>query len=1415
MKKHSYLSIVLVWTFFCVTPHVFAQDKWQKMINKAEAAYTIGDYETAISSLEKFRKKSSKKFGQQNQYTPAYYMLLAKYNLASGMIIAFEGNVKAAIDNSILVNKVNTLKHGSILLDAAELNNQNGSYRISREYLNTAKENLEAGNLFSDPIKARWDMDMATALTGQGYFNEALEILQARERYFAGRALRQESYVDEKGSLKSRRLSEDEIDIRFNEYARLLTLLGNTYGQQGNLKSADSAFVFAATWIKKNLGNTSLAYIKNQYYNANVLTENGNETLPKELEYSGLLNDLKANHKASHYFAINLYEAYLRQLVLGENYRNYARFLNTKLEFEKMINSSYDKLSVYRVRLRAVDFDSKLGSDKTKGLENDANNLIANSKGLSRYNTTTIRVIRFVYDLDMQTKNFAGAEKQLSDIIEIKTELYGMDAPETHLARLQLANFYLDNTNKISEANKIYDESYTKIISKQIGAWHKDHLDILNHMAALYELTDKYKEASTTLDKASEVARSKYSDTDYQYGVELNNIARLEIKLGLYEKAEANINKSLKILEDLRKDEVKNIYLIKAIETQAILFGIKGMFDDAEEALSRTAKIIRKSDNLVVLDELSSQKELSTLQIQLGRYANVEDLLNILIPEYEKQYGNNSIRLIEPLVDRGLLTLAVGDYTEAEKIAQRANQIAVSVYGEKSTKTAPVQRLLSDIYYTIGDYDKAETNLEKALVSQESQFGKNHIEVAKSLSQLSLIRFYKGEKLADVEKVMLESLDIMGKRLGKDNPQYAEILKNIATLYIAQKKYSAAFTSLTQAETIWLAKAGRKNNINLASIYTLTGDVYYNQKNYAKAEEFYDKGKKLYLDKFSKTHPEYVKVLSKQAKVYYMQKNFKKAKNNIEESLTNYEAFIKQFFPALSEREKAKYWNTIKGDFEFYNTLAFGNLEDFRDLSGKVYNYQLLTKALLLSSSIKIRERILGSKDENLKESYNLWVLKKEALTNALSMSAQQLVDGGIDPVALTNEVEALEKSLSEKSEIFGQNFENKKITYSEVQKSLGKNDVAVEMVRFRHFDHVFTDSIIYVALYVKNDGARPKVIELPEGHRMETRFFKYYRNSITGKMEDAYSYKVFWEPINKQIGQAATIYLSPDGVYNQLNLEAIPTPDGKFVIDNANIVIVSNTKDLYLRKQKSKSASTSSNSATMFGNPTFYLTASAKDNIPALPGTEKEVKELEDLLKQRGWNTSEYMETSATEERVKELASPRIFHVATHGFYTPSSEVTEDEALTENEAMMTENPLLKTGLLLKGAGDVLGKTKYNYNMESGILTAYEAMSLNLDQTDLVVLSACETGLGDISNGEGVYGLQRAFLVAGAKVLVMSMFKVDDEATQKLILSFYRKWLTSGNMRQSFIDAKKELRVDYPEPIYWGAFMMIGLENSY
>jgi len=1382
--------------------------KFDKSLRKVDSNYAAGNFSKASSGLQKLKKSVVAKMGQQNTYTPGLLIREAHINLASGMLENFDNILNNALSSSLATFGENSTSYASTLIDVAEIYNEYGNYRLSREYVSKAKEVVNKTNQQSDYLNGRIGLVEAEAMTGQGFCNDALSMLATIESYFAGRAVEKETKVDGT-SIKTLRVPDEELPRRYTEYGRLLTLTANAYSKKGTLLSADSAFKAAQTWIRRNqkfMGEANLSLAQNNYLYAKMLIDNGNEQREKELEFENILNNLKKRAKPTNTLANDLYLAYLHQLLVEENR---ARYLNTKMEYQKVLDKNFPKSSLVQINLKAVEFDSKLERDKTKDLEQDAANLLK-SKYLPKNYRTTEHILNFLFDVAQKSKRYVNSENYLTQITDIKKELHGENSPAYHLARIRLASFYLDYTNKIEEAQKIFDESYTKIVAKEIGPWQEDHLDILNHLATLYEFTDKYALATSTLDAASDVARSKFSDKDPEYGVELDRIAQLQIKLGQYERADQNIAKSLKILEDHRKDDKRVGDYIHAIETQAKLYGIKGLFDEAEANLDKSRRLISKAD-VIVGSELSTAEELTALFIQLGRFSDADRLLKTQIPEYEKLYGKNSLRLIEPLVNKGRIALAKGDYTEAEEIANSANRMAVQTYGDVSTKTAPTQKLLSDINYTLGDYDKAELNVSKAIASQEKQFGRNHIEVARSLSQIALIKFHKGDDKKVVENLMLEARDIIAAKVGKDNPQYAEILKNMAVLYISEKKFDIAFNSLTVAENIWRDKTGTKNNINAASIYTLTGDVYYQQRTYKKAEAFYTQARILYEKFFNKTHPEYVKVLSKLSKVYYMQQDYKKSKKLIEESLSNYEAFIKQFFPALSEREKAKYWNTIKGDFEFYNTLAFSNLDDFKDLSGKVYNYQLLTKALLLSSSIKIRERILNSTDENLKSQFALWSQKKEMLTLALSMSPAQLSESEIDPGGLQQEVERLEKDLSQQSELFGQSFEDKRITFEDVKKSLKQNESAIEMVRYRYFNHDFSDSVIYAALYLKNDFSKPKVIMLKDGKKMETRFFKFYRNAITGKVPDEVSYGIFWKPLIEGIGQSSTIYLSADGIYNQINLEAIPTPDGRYVIDNANIVLVSNTKDMYLKKLKSKVAA-AENTASMFGNPQFYNTASASQAISSLPGTEKEVNQLQFMLKQKGWITAEYVEQSASEEKVKEMNSPKIFHIATHGFYKPSSQLTLQNELEGSEATLNQNPLMRTGLLLRGAGDLMEKTDYNYNMENGILTAYEAMSLNLDKTDLVVLSACETGLGDLEAGEGVYGLQRAFLVAGAKVLIMSMFKVDDDATQKLMLKFYQKWLNSGNLRQSFIEAKKELRVDYPEPIYWGAFMMIGLD---
>ena len=1395
--------------FFIVCSVSYGQ--WDKYFDKADEQYEEGDYVKAKKTLAKFKKKAAKKKSESAAYMPAYYLREARFNLASGVLVGFENSLEQAISSSKEVNGENSTAHALNLLETGEILVHYGNFSKAFTYVEEAENTLKQANTLDDDAVAQVNLAKAEILTGQGYYNEALAFIDQHINYFQSRAVYKETYVDESGKLKTRKLPENEVAERLINFARLLTIKANTFRKKGNYNSADSAFTRAEEWIKINLGNGSVPYANNQFLHGKLLVENGIDIdrMPNNIKFERTLSNLKKQHEEAHYLAFDLFEALLKQYL---QYDKKSKYHNLKVEYEKAIKRNFPRTSLHYLNLETIEFDSKLAHDKTKNLEDKAVAILTTVKALPKNHRKTLDILDFLYRLALQKQSYAAAEQNLSDIIEIKKNLYGEQSPEYHLAKIELANYYLKHTDKIKAAENIYKESFYGIVENQIDPWHKEYVNILNYISSFYESTDQYGKASETLEKALKAARSKYDNQDPDYGVELTEIAKLQIKLGLYDQAEENISAAVGILESEKRNELRVIDYVSALETQAKLKSVQGLFDDAESILFISQKRLAKAENKATYNELNATEELASLYITLGRYTQTEKLLNQLIKTYEVRYGRNSRKLITSLVNQGRLQLISGEYTDAEKTAKRALGIAENTYGKHSSKIAPALLLLSEIYTSIGDYGKAQVNVEKAVEIQEEQFGREHVDVANSLTQWALIKFYKGDNPREIEKLMNEAKFIIANKLGTSNPQFANILTELSKVYISQKRYDEAFNALTQAENIWVAKVGRRNNINAAGIYSLTRDIYYYQRQFDLAEDNYEKAKKLYEKFFNNNHPEYVKILSKLSKVYYMEGDTKNAKKFIEEALVNYVRFIQDFFPALSEREKAKYWNTIRPDFEFYNTLAFNLKDSYPDMVASVYDNALLTKAILLNSSIKIRERIMNSTDEVAKAKYNEWLNKKEDLTNVLSMSTEQLAENQIDPVALSHEIEQLEKDLSQRSQLFSSSFEDKTITWHHVQKALKPNEIAIEMVRYRYFDHVFTDSVIYAAIYVKHESnnTRPEVVLINNGHDLENKFFKFYRNSIAYKVKDSYSYSNYWEPIKKIAGAFPTIYLSADGVYNQINLEAIPVSEDKYVIDNSNIILVSNTKDIYLKQVKTQIVQ-EEKKASMFGNPDFYL-ASNSGNINALPGTAREVKELKSLLSDKGWSTTSYMEEEANEEQIKKLDNPKVFHIATHGFFTPVAEIESTDQMMMSESQASKNPLLRTGLLLTGAGDLLNKTTYNYNMENGILTAYEAMNLNLDQTELVVLSACETGLGELALGEGVYGLQRAFLVAGAKTLIMSMFKVDDSATQLLMVKFYKKWLETGQKRASFIEAKKELRTEYPDPIHWGSFIMIGLD---
>ena len=218
------------------------------------------------------------------------------------------------------------------------------------------------------------------------------------------------------------------------------------------------------------------------------------------------------------------------------------------------------------------------------------------------------------------------------------------------------------------------------------------------------------------------------------------------------------------------------------------------------------------------------------------------------------------------------------------------------------------------------------------------------------------------------------------------------------------------------------------------------------------------------------------------------------------------------------------------------------------------------------------------------------------------------------------------------------------------------------------------------------------------------------------------------------------------------------------------------------------------------------------------LPGTKEEVDAISGLYGSFGKTTGSYLWEEALEEQVKVLESPKVLHIATHGFFQEDGSWLVKKASAPGEMLAaggrpmrrSRHPLMQSGLLLAGCEDTLnGQAADKGELEDGILTAYEAMSLDLDNTDLVVLSACETGRGEILNGEGVYGLQRAFQVAGAKAVIMSLWKVDDEATKDFMITFYRNYLSGGDSRAAYLETVREMREQHERPFYWGAFVYV------
>src|SRR5688572_26392158 len=917
--------------------------------------------------------------------------------------------------------------------------------------------------------------------------------------------------------------------------------------------------------------------------------------------------------------------------------------------------------------------------------------------------------------------------------------------------------------------------------------------DLLNQLGKIGKKQGAKKTAQQT---------ASLDSADFQFAISVNeNASFFDVK----QKGE-DTNKAMNFFFSEENSKTNVDYARDTLKQGISLYEVWRRYEAAELWFNKAKSFCEANGLTNEIVYLRTLSNLGLVNLTQGKSSEAGEYFTQCLELSEKTLGKKSAGYIANLNNQAKLNQTLGKYNEAEREFDEALTLAEQEFGEGMQKAILLNNKAM-LFQVIGRYNEAAELMKQAMASSSKASKKiisQSFDNRKFQANLAFIYQLSG-KLPEAEAIFLEIKKVFEGRKQTGNAEYAGLLNQLGILYIQMGKNDKVEELLKKSKEIYKTRY-TEQNIYYAKVTNDLGNFYRMNTRYEEAEKQLNKALEIRETLLGINHPDYVRTQENLAILYWKTNRYEQAYMAYREVMDKTIDFINRYFPPMSEAEKTNFWDVTSPRFQRFFNFALEAGPQLKYVTQDFFDYQMATKALLLNSTNKVKEAILKSNDRKLINDYLLWLDQKEQLARLYAYSKEQLKEQKIDLPALERSANAMEKSLSQRSTDFSAGYSTQKLSYKQVHALLGDTEALVDIVRVRGFSQDFTNDTRYVALILKKGAELPVLVTLENGQQMETRYAKYYRNAIQQKIVDEFSYDQYWAKIENEIQGKKLVYISPDGVYNQLNLNTLKRPDADYVVNRYDLVIIGNSKDLIALKAKKPAAP--KKSAFLLGFPDYATT-----EVSALPGTKVEIDGVSKILKTAGYQVNQLMQKDATEKSIKALKGPSLVHIATHGYFLQDAAEGAGSVFGVNAENASNNPLLRSGLILAGAGKTItgsGGVDITSN-DNGVLTAYEAMNLNLEGTNLVILSACETGLGDVKSGEGVYGLQRAFQVAGADALIMSLWKVDDAATQLLMTNFYTNWIKLGNKQKAFKQAQLQLMAKYKEPYYWGAFVMMGM----
>jgi CHAT domain-containing protein/tetratricopeptide (TPR) repeat protein len=1010
-----------------------------------------------------------------------------------------------------------------------------------------------------------------------------------------------------------------------------------------------------------------------------------------------------------------------------------------------------------------------------------------------------------------QINKLTQAEECYRKALSISKEATG----EFHLAYAfylrGLADFYFDSGD-YKKAEEWFTESLS-INEKIVGTEHVEYLASQIELAATLAKMNQYEKAELLLKQAKETFETKIKDLEHHYYRScLNKLSHLYASTGKYELSESIYLKvlSLKTFED---------------DPEGYAYNLSGLAD---------------------------------LYLTMDNYKKAEPVFIEALTIWENMHGKESRSYAHVQNGLAVLYMKTSNYEKAELLQLENSSIWEKIAGKEHPEYGASLNNLSIIYNHMGNYKKAEQLLIETKNIWEKVFGKEHERYAMMLTNLAALYTDMGAHQKS-KPLYFESLSIREKIFGKEHPDYAARLHSIATLYFNTGEYEKSKNYYTEALKIRKKSIGERHPDYAISINGLA-QVYYEIGDYQKAEALSLEAKSIQEKSLGVEHPEYIESLNDIAKLYMKTKDHEKAEPVIHELIQANHFQVLKSAKHLSEDEINIFSNTLTYGRNL--AMSFTQVANSQGAANMSFNSTLFEKGFLSAFVNKIHEYALL--DSITVSQFNL---QKSYLRRLSSEYSKPIAERDSARIAEWEEkANAIEKELVRT--VAGYSDLIRQVSWEEVKRQLRPTEAAVELVSYRYYTPKPTDSTMYAALVLLPTDTAPHFIPLFEERQLQALFNRPgFDEPLTVKglyAPNSDLLNLLWKPLESLLRDAKTIYYSPAGLLHGINPAALRSADKRYLSEDRQWVRVGSTRELVTGRLADRSFARTEEGADaealIIGGVRYdmdslvfaatnpldtgsqepfeigskdgkfrYMVEEGLPNRPTglrgggdddgwepLPGSAREVEQLDTLLQKSGFLTEVLTGYTASEEHIKSIGktgpSPRILHVATHGFAYPDPKKEPQQNFIGQELVykLHDDPMLRSGLILAGANHYWTNKRPLENHEDGVLVAYEVRDLNLRNTELAVLSACQTGLGDVVGSEGVYGLQRAFRIAGAKFLIVSLWHVPDEQTRELMRLFYENWTEKGeSLRDAFNHAQATLREHEPNPYMWAGFVLI------